>query len=1166
MRFLTCWLFPLVTLIVASNCFSAETLIVEEPQLAGISGFRVMWDEYVPLAEDGAVAYTDSQIKDAHPTAVWAPAGRGDQPGAIAIDALQRSVLVRFPLAAEQIAGKISEGFAIRRVELVLPFRDHELWPPHGKDFCDPESGGYTARRNWGVDRMYRENPPNWHAVAWAVRRPWSTDNPELAPTFNAFIGRVGYWSRFGAQDESQDRFAQQFGPTEVSQYHRTGRMDVTAVLQDDTFGKSLGQRLRVLSDQGFIVKKWETYDHRYFNGVYEWATATGGRGILLRTPKLVVTFDRVDQPSAVSLPTATDISRLAAQLRTAHDGGQPSARLMTPSQLAQFNRQVMAQPEWMPDWQFQRVQELRALRGLDQKAPLELEEEMFFDIFLSNHVVKNLYGTRTRIDGKSVALPATAYERYKAWVDIILARQPRGWSGFEAGKAMAQWYTYGDALPGPAKDAIRTYWTAWLMPDRETAEFVHHRDNFYIDGPLVHPMADQLANKKGTSGYVQDTYWEKTGDRRGNKSFYRSGFNYTISTQNFNTTASAGALLGGAIIDAERPMRDGRHGFRNYPLGLWTWSNGSCQEHIDHYYFSITLCGNKAVYDFGPSAYDRMLGRSVITYDMEELTGAFHPELRRFIAPSSRTSLMHLLATTDGIQHVLHTLSPRGALFDFDKPQHLPAGMQLIGNEVPPEIVALQTTTKAWAPDWIAHMIDDKQLPFYATHSNGDHWRRCYMGQHYGIASIDLAMPRIQAMAQWRREKQTVDQISDLGTLDVRFGINGTKFAASNPGYLGRVGSTAVFQHKNKQLILSSPFLYWNGSTGVGVPGSGKAESITSLQTSIALFNYQQPEPSWKIFIDGRQVSSLPATARQGQVITIEDGVTYLGIIPLPATDLGRDAEVSVRAGTAETFGKIEIHPTLVIDSYNLRRDRPLEHGRDDFAAIDAAYGGFVLEMGDNTEFRDFAAFQRHMQACTVEQQFHTSTSVQEVVYRSGEDVLRASRPTVHDREARGEIPADEFIRSRNGARAYPGKGIRRDTDTSQAGGGGQLAKDGAVLRFTPETAAFLQHEPVSDTWRAMIPTPTESGFDLHLPDGLRLRTDGQVGLFEVIIQNQGRHVEIWHAFPPTGDSSNDEATRTLTIQGPSTPPAIIKNGRTIRASRESIDGQFVWQVLLGS
>ena len=40
------------------------------------------------------------------------------------------------------------------------------------------------------------------------------------------------------------------------------------------------------------------------------------------------------------------------------------------------------------------------------------------------------------------------------------------------------------------------------------------------------------------------------------------------------------------------------------------------------------------------------------------------------------------------------------------------------------------------------------------------------------------------------------------------------------------------------------------------------------------------------------------PVSLKAGQVITIKDGVSYIGIIPLPATDLGRTDEVVIGSG----------------------------------------------------------------------------------------------------------------------------------------------------------------------------------------------------------------------------------------------------------------------------
>ena len=66
----------------------------------------------------------------------------------------------------------------------------------------------------------------------------------------------------------------------------------------------------------------------------------------------------------------------------------------------------------------------------------------------------------------------------------------------------------------------------------------------FYDDvsGKLVHPMVDDprvgrsKAGKKAEWGRG-DTYHKLTGDWRGNKSYYRSGFTREMSTANFNSS-----------------------------------------------------------------------------------------------------------------------------------------------------------------------------------------------------------------------------------------------------------------------------------------------------------------------------------------------------------------------------------------------------------------------------------------------------------------------------------------------------------------------------------------------------------------------------------------------------------------------------------------------------
>jgi hypothetical protein len=306
----------------------AVTLTIERPQTAGIAAFRAFWNTPVRLDENGMTEIKDGKIKDKWPTAVWSPEKRkSGKPGALAFDALHRSALVRFPDAAEKIAAQVRKGYAIKKVELVLPYKDTELWPVGETNFPTPD--GYLYRMNWGVEDYWKHTPPRWHAVAWALRKPWLAHD-KLGPTYNAYVNGLGYWSKYGAQDETSDRHKQRFGPTEVSYKQTEGRMDVTATLADADFGATLKDRLRSLADHGFLLKKWEVYDHHYFHDVYEWPTSTGGRAIFVRAPKLVVTFARATNVDALgNLPPPVNVTALAGKLRQTVPAGsqRPSYR-----------------------------------------------------------------------------------------------------------------------------------------------------------------------------------------------------------------------------------------------------------------------------------------------------------------------------------------------------------------------------------------------------------------------------------------------------------------------------------------------------------------------------------------------------------------------------------------------------------------------------------------------------------------------------------------------------------------------------------------------------------------------------------------------------------------------------------------------------------------------
>ena len=86
--------------------------------------------------------------------------------GGKTVDAVHRSVLLRFPAMAEPIAEKLAKGYAIARAELVLAYEGYEVVPPES-----------TCRVGLG-QKVWTENPPTWHIQAWPLRRPWIADAP----------------------------------------------------------------------------------------------------------------------------------------------------------------------------------------------------------------------------------------------------------------------------------------------------------------------------------------------------------------------------------------------------------------------------------------------------------------------------------------------------------------------------------------------------------------------------------------------------------------------------------------------------------------------------------------------------------------------------------------------------------------------------------------------------------------------------------------------------------------------------------------------------------------------------------------------------------------------------------------------------------------------------
>ncbi|MEJ7807754.1 MAG: hypothetical protein WKG03_17775, partial [Telluria sp.] len=1076
----------------------------EQPQTAGISGFRAMWNTPVVLDESGVVAEVDKGEFGKGPLAVWFPEKRdaGTRPGALVFDAQHRSLLVRFPGAAQKIAAQMAKGYAVSKVEVVLPFRDTELWP---EGYKEPSGLSFMGD-------LWVKNPPQWHAVAWALRKPWLAD-ARIGPTYNAYINGAGYWVKYGAQDSKRDRFPTQFGPVEVSYNNTEGHLDITPLLRDAAFGATPEERLRAFENCGLLVRKWETYDERYNQSGYEWGVATAGRGILIHTPKLTVTLAPGGKVVPIRTPyLTTNVRVLAAQLQQNNSGDRPTAVMPDAAQIKALSQKYgFNRPTWMSEWQWQRVVELKALGGF-------------------------------------TSLPDTP-EAYAAWIDDMLSIMPRRWDGWDVPDKLQTYYLYNAAWPAPVRQGWQDYWSAWLMPEKETNDFAHNQWN----------VADERGQENASK------YFARTGDWRGNVSFFRYSYTQNMSTMNFNHTAAIGALLGGGIIGSQRAMEDGRHGLETWPLRTWSWFDGSTQESLDHYYFALSLKDQKMFADFGPTQLDRMMGQSILAKSVEELTSSYHPGLRHFIAPSGRTGPSYVFVQQEGTKHIVHTLSHHGALTDFHNPQ-ISGGMEALGHDALPGMIAQQTVNGPWAPEWVANMVDEKPLPYQMTNSYKEWggyaatplWKRNYMGHHYGLASVDLSgMGTVPIMAQWRRADKTVENMDEIATLLIRPGVNHTNFLQTqNNGIVGQFGGMATLQHKNKMLVLSSP---WKKEK---YPAASVAET-KGLQTTIGLFNFQQ-NPTWEIFVDGRLVTAYPMRVRAGQRITIHDGVSYIGIIPLPSTNLGRSDEVVITDQTGPLVkmqGGGEAKPTLLIEQYNLQQDAPLANDSD-WTKIDQAYGGFAVEIGDATEYKTFAAFQQHVNDANLDTKWDDAKKQLGVSYTSGADLMEAGfRPEY----AGGGTDQLFPYRRVNGAWPYNAPGIDRNSTLTMQGTTGRLERNGAVLESEAGHMAYLQTEPISGTYAGFNPFPDLIHWSLSAPGGVAVKADGRLGLARVIVRPKENKLWVDYALRDE-QKAGEEMASALLVFGLKGAPTVQLNGKSVKASTQVVDGQTAYVIPLGS
>ncbi|MCL1856242.1 MAG: hypothetical protein FWF84_01170 [Kiritimatiellaeota bacterium] len=1144
-----------VTVLMTAASMMAETMEFMAVETAGMSSFRALWDVPIVTAEDGVRFIDDEVVRDRGGTApfavAWRTREREVKPAALAFDAMHRMLLVRFPGAAEGIVEKLNKGYDIEKVELVLPFLDEELWPEGGEDAYQFHNGAV-----WGVPQAYRAIRPVWHAVAYALMKPWKAD-PVTGPTYNAYINGAGYWEKYGAQGET-DRMGMRFGPTPVNYENTEGRMDITAALTG--FG-GLRDGLRRLSDCGFLIRKWERYDSLYHQGGYEWATGTGPRAIIIKNPKLVVTFSgamprenseprtqnsegkRIASGGKIDLPPAADF----ALLTTDHcplTTGFPTAVMPTLEELGEMEKRfAYRKPADMEAWQWARVQELFALAYGENAA-----HEPFWYEYVADHIRQRVRSQTEDADEQKVRL-------YAYFINDVL-RLHRSWWGYDARDKLTMWFMYKEALPKPVQEHFLDYWVDWLMPDRETATNVLDAQDF--SGAITHPQLHGTGRNIVEEGQL-DPYWVATKDWRGNKSYYRGGYTRRMSTVGFNNLASMTATLAGGIIGSENALEDGRYGLNTYTLKTWSWGDGTTQEEGDDFYGAIAITPQKMMADFGSTLLDRLLGKSAMLKSMTVVADNYHHGLRRYVAGSSRTTIYHRLIIQEGLYSILHTLSKKGAFADLGQPREsLPLLFKddtKFGHDGPPDMIARASASGAFAPTWYQQIIDEKRFPYevkaaatlFGQHAAHPILIDNYLGHNYGLHTSSIDFGTITSYMIWKRKPEMVETSRDFVTVVLRGGTGDETVLIHEEHYLKYAVQAAV-QSKNKAVITFTP----GGEVGLNLE-----RGVTGFQASMGFYNHELPAPTWEIYIDGEKVTDFPAECAPGQVIAIKDGVTFMGIIPLKGSVHDGGGKVVLKTNVAQRYqnqeeGRYNATLALVIDNIVCRHDTPFET-EEALATIANASTGFAVELADVHDYPDFAAFLAHLKTVTVTSTVDEAKGVHDIAYASGGDTLEMSVNTTATN--RGETRANTFYNKRlvNGESPDLPPGIDRISPFSLQSKTGTLELGGNTLAVTPGALALLQVAPVDGTLLAVNPLMDLTDFALKTHDGIEVTANGKVGILFLTLDRTAKTLTVEHAFTPDQAASPAAAT-ALTVQNLPAPYTTTYNNTPLQTPRISL------------
>jgi hypothetical protein len=276
------------------------------------------------------------------------------------------------------------------------------------------------------------------------------------------------------------------------------------------------------------------------------------------------------------------------------------------------------------------------------------------------------------------------------------------------------------------------------------------------------------------------------------------------------------------------------------------------------------------------------------------------------------------------------------------------------------------------------------------------------YLTESFALGSmsrdwVDVGMP---VLAFWQAHDGPPKTVGDHRALYFRYQHNDCKpFGPATAWLRGQkvqlplaqgwaeYGRHAAVQDHGRAIVLYRPRLDYFRSfdTVPGLPGYVSLEgdlSVASLQ-ALACF-YREDAAPHGFFIDRAPVQALPAEVGRRQWLFVDDGRTWIGVYPLEATDLGGSQPPQLVQGDRHLF--------LQVDNW-----RPADPAHPDPAQLLHCRSGFLLALGDRTEYPDFATFQQTMLESKIDE--HCVDNTDRVQWTAGQKTLRLGWDAYEDR-----------------------------------------------------------------------------------------------------------------------------------------------------------------------